>query len=135
MPKSLFLLGPMPVAQPRLFPRHPNLNPGIRPPFMPPPGFQIPVAPQSEPNVSMPNPAVSGAPSSSATSQLPGSAPEGVVSSMAPHHAMMPPMGAPAGALPPHMFGAEGEQFMFFNDSNTIAIIILSLIIIAFIFH
>ena len=99
------------MAQPRLFPRHPGMPPGMRPPFMPPPGFQIPVAPQNEPNVSMANQAVSGAPSSSTSTQIPGSAPDGAVSSMAPHHAMMPPMGAPAGAMPPHMFGADGGLF------------------------
>eukprot|EP00795_Rhopilema_esculentum_P000125 gene125-9738_t len=103
--------GPLQVAQPRLFPRHPNLPAGLRPPFMPPPmgaGFQIPVAPQSEPNANMSNPSVSGAPTSSATSQIPGSAPDGTVSSMAPPHVMIPQMGGPGGQLPPHMFGPEG---------------------------
>ena len=109
----LFVIsGPMQVAQPRLFPRHPSLPPGIRPPFMPPPGFQIPIAPQSEPSVSMANPAVSGAATSSAPSQIPGSAPDGVASSMAAHHGIMPPMAAPAGALPPHIFGSEGRFFI-----------------------
>ena len=102
----------MQVAQPRLFPRHPALPPGIRPPFMPPPGFQIPIAPQSEPNVSMANQAVSGAPTSSTSNQIPGSAPDGVVSSMAAHHGMMPPMAGPTGAIPPHMFGSEGRCFI-----------------------
>ena len=105
------ILAPLQVTQPRLFPRHPNLPAGLRPPFMPPPmgaGFQIPVAPQSEPNASMANPSSSGAPTSSVTSQIPGSAPDGTVSSMAPPHVMLPQMGGPGGQLPPHMFGPEG---------------------------
>ena len=109
---AAFFSGPMQVAQPRLFPRHPGLPPGIRPPFMPPPGFQIPIAPQSEPTVSMANQAVSGAPTSSTSNQIPGSAPDGVVSSMAAHHGMMPHMAAPVGAIPPHMFGSEGRYFV-----------------------
>ena len=76
------------------------------------PGLQAPVVPHSEPSVSMANPAVSGAPTSSAAPQVPGSAPDGgtaPISTIGPPQHMMPPMGAPVGQMPPHMFGAEGK--------------------------
>lgn len=103
----------MQVPPPGMFPRHPNLPPGMRPPFMapgmPPPmstGFQMPVAPPNEPSVSMSNPPSSGAPISSVAGQIPGSGPDQVGSVMAPPHGMMPPLGGGQG--PTHIFGPDG---------------------------
>ncbi len=103
----LSLAGPMQVPPPGMFPRHPNMPPGMRPPFMPPPmgaGFQIPVAPQSEAPTSISNPPASGAPTSSSAGTIQGSAADGTGNVMAPPHAMMPPMGAQAG----HLFAPDG---------------------------